>query len=109
MVERWFDKHRLPKPSGWFRLEGGNLAAQTDIGQMDPPGLKKQSLTVPLLDRDPEMARAKALLEPVREHVELSESFVIQGRRLDSIGGRRCGRAGIADAMTGADCAIRAT
>jgi TolB-like protein len=47
-------------------------------------------------------------LEPVREHIESSESFVIQGRRPDSLGGRRCGRERIADAMTEAGCAIRA-
>jgi hypothetical protein len=46
--------------------------------------------------------------EPVREHIESSESFVIQGRRPDSLGGRRCGRERIADAMTEAGCAIRA-
>ena len=49
-----------------------------------------------------------AFLEPVREHIESSESFVIQGRRPDSLGGRRCGRARIADAMTEVGCAIRA-
>jgi hypothetical protein len=47
-------------------------------------------------------------LEPVREHVESNESFVIQGWRPDSAGGRRCGRTRTADVMTEADCVIRA-
>ena len=36
---------------------------------------------------DPNLPFPYQLQEPVREHIELSESFVIQGKRPDSIGG----------------------
>src|ERR1700677_2492659 len=45
---------------------------------------------------------SKLLSKPLRAcpgHIESSESFVIQGRRPDSLRGRRCERSRIADTM----------
>ena len=66
----------------------------------------------PELDFSPQLTKGISsyveVYEPVREQIESAESFVIQGGGLIRLGGRRCGRARIADAMTEADCAIRA-
>jgi hypothetical protein len=49
-----------------------------------------------------------SVLEPVREEVESTESFVIHCRHRDS-GGLRCGRTRTGVVTTAGDCAIRAT
>ena len=61
---------RWPR-SGWILASAADLSILT------------QSASVP-----PDIIEAAAdHLEPVREHIESSESFVIQGRRPDSLGG----------------------
>ena len=89
--------HRLDAPE---RMVLASLAAV--------PSSEYSQETVHFFAMAQSLGGVRRSLEPVREHLELSESFVIQGRRPDLFGGRRCGRARIAEAMTEVGCAIRA-
>jgi hypothetical protein len=72
-IERWFEKHRLQKPPGWFKPQDDGTAQIEVIEQSGAPKLQSKTLIDTPGKQDLETARAKA-------HYEMS-----------SAGGKRSG------------------